>query len=81
MLDARLRRGSRAPVVPTDEHDVGMPFRHPSRNRAHTNFRHQFDADTRMVVGIFQVVDQLRQVLNRVNVMMGRRRDQTHPRR
>jgi hypothetical protein len=40
---------------------------------------HQLDVDTRLRVGVLQVVDQLRQILDRVDIMMRRRRNQSHP--
>ena len=33
------------------------------------------------MIGVFQVVDQLRQIFDRIDIMVGRRRNQTHPRR
>jgi hypothetical protein len=49
-------------------------------DRADAGLGHQLDADARRRVDLLQVVDQLRQVLDRVDVVVGRRRDQAHPR-
>jgi hypothetical protein len=73
MLDTCLRRGARAAIVPTDEHDVGMPLRHASRNGTHADFRYQLDANARMVVGIFEIMDELRQVLDGIDIVVWRR--------
>jgi hypothetical protein len=64
MLDTRLRRGARAAIMPTDEHDVGMPLRHTSRNGTHADLRYQLDANARLVVGVFEIMDELRQILD-----------------
>ena len=41
---------------------------------------HQLHADSRLRIDRPQVVDQLRQVLDAVDIMMRRRRNQHHPR-
>ena len=81
VLDAGLRRGARAAVVAADEHHVGMGLGHAGGDGAHAHFGHQLHADARLVVGVLQVVDQLRQVLDRINVMVRRRGDQADARR
>src|SRR5262249_55668054 len=43
------------------------------------DFRHQLDAYARIAVGVLEVVYQLGKVLDRVDVVMRRRRDQAHP--
>ena len=45
---------------------------------SHTGFGYQFYGDSCLGVGIFQIVDQLRQILNGINVVMRGRRDQGH---
>ena len=81
MLDARQRRRPRAPVVAADQHPVRARLGHARRHRPHPQFRHQLHADLRLVVRAAQVVDQLRDVLDRIDVVMRRRRDQGHARR
>ena len=80
VLDARLRRGAGAAVVAADEHHVGMPFRHAGGNRAHADLGHQLDADARVRVGVLQVVDELRQIFDRIDVVVRRRGNQAHAR-
>ena len=46
-------------------------------NCADTLLAHELDADVCLVVGHLEISDQLSQVLDRVNVMMRRWRDQT----
>ena len=59
MLDACLRRRTGPAVVAADQHDVRMAFGHTGGDRANADFRYQLDADTRVVVGVFKIVNQL----------------------
>src|SRR6185369_3933466 len=65
-----------AAVVAADEHDVGVPFGDAGGDRADADLRDELYADARIVVRIFKIVDQLRQVLDRIDVVVRRRRDQ-----
>jgi len=56
---------------------VGLALGNAGGNRADANLTDQLDADVRLGSDIFQVVNQLRQVFNRINVVVWRRRDQT----
>ena len=49
---------------------------HAAGNGADAGGGHQFDCDLRLLVGALQVVDQLGQILDGINVVVGRRRDQ-----
>ena len=80
MLDRTPRRGAGAAVMAADQDHVGLGLGYARRDRADADLGHQLDADARAVVGILEVVDQLGQVLDRVDVVMGRRRDQSHAR-
>ena len=77
MLDAGLRRGARAAVVAADQHHVRMGLGHAGRDRADADFGHQLHADARVMVGVLQIVDQLRQIFDGINVVVRRRRNQT----
>ena len=79
MFDARLRGRPRAAVVAADQNDIGMALGDPCRDRAHAHLRHQLHVDAGVVVGVLEVVDQLRQIFDRVDVMVRRRRDQADP--
>ena len=76
VLDRGQRRGAGAAVVTADQHDVRVRLGHAGGDRADADFGHQLHADARVAVGVLQVVDQLRQVLDRIDVVMRRRRDQ-----
>src|SRR5690606_17160217 len=74
--DRRLGRSPRAAVVPADEDDVRLALRHARGDGADADLRHQLHADARAGVGVLQVVDELRQVLDRIDVVVRGRRDQ-----
>ena len=76
VLDRGERRGAGAAVVAADQHDVGLGLGHAGGDRADADLGDQLDADAGAVVGVLQVVDQLRQILDRVDVVVRRRRDQ-----
>ena len=80
MADAAERRSARAAGIAGDQHHIGMRLGDPGRNRSHAHLGHQLDRDARARVDVLQVVNQLRQVFDRINVVMRRRRNQAHPR-
>ena len=81
MFDARQRRSAGPAVITADQDHIGMRLGDSGGNGAHAHFGHQLDADPGVVVGVLQIVNQLRQILDGVNVMMRRRRNQAHARR
>ncbi len=78
VLDGAERRCAGAAVVAGDQHHVGMGLGDACGDRADANFRDQLHGDARLRIDVLQVVDQLRQIFNRVNVVMRRRRNQAH---
>jgi hypothetical protein len=72
VLDRRLRRSAGAPVVTADQDHVRVGLGHAGGDGADPDFRHQLHADARVVVRVLEVVDQFREIFNRVNVMMRR---------
>ena len=80
MLDRRPGRGARAAVMAGDHDVVALALGDAGRDRAHADFAHQLDADAGMRRDVLQVVDQLRQILDRIDVVVRRRRDQAHAR-
>ncbi len=81
VLDAGLRRRAGAAVVAADQHHVGVRLGDAGGDGADADLGHQLDADARVAVGVLQVVDQLGQILDRIDVVVGRRRDQADARR
>lgn len=67
-------------IIAADQHDIGVSFGNTRGNRSDADFGHQLDADAGTAVGIFQIVDQLGKILDGVDIMVRRRRDQTDPR-
>ena len=78
VLDRGQRRRAGAAVVTGNQHDVGVRLRHASGDRADADLGDQLDVHARDRVGVLQVVNQLRQVFDRVDVVMRRRRNQRH---
>ena len=76
VLDRRPGRRAGAAVVAGDGDVIGFGLGHTGRHRAHADLRHQLHADRGLRIGVLEVVDQLRQVLDRIDVVMRRRRDQ-----
>ena len=55
-----------------------MRLRHARSDRADADFGHQLHRDARLRIDVLQVVDQLRQIFDRVDVVVRRRRNQAH---
>ena len=81
VADRALRARAGAAAMARDEDRVGVRLGDPGGDGADAGARHQFHADPRRGVDLLEVVDQLRQVLDRIDVVVRRRRDQRHPRR
>ncbi len=60
------------------ENVLSFSFCDTGRNNTNANFRNEFDRDTGLGVGAFEIVDQLCEVLDRVDVVVGWRRDQSN---
>ena len=80
VLDGTDRSSSRSPVVAGDQNHLGPRFGNARGHGANACLGHQFDGYAGVFVSVFQIVDQLGQVLDGVNIMVGRRRDQAHAR-
>src|SRR6202022_4146421 len=55
---------------------VGARFRNARGNRADADFGDELHRYQAVRIDVFEVVDQLRQILDRIDIMMRRRRDQ-----
>ena len=60
---------------------VGLGLRYARSDRAHSDFGHQLDRNTALGLDVLQVVDQLGKILDRIDVVMRRGRNQAHTRR
>src|SRR6185312_731914 len=76
MLERGERRRARAAIMSTDENHVGVRFRHTGRDRSNAHFSDKLDRNTRLRIGVLEVEDQLREIFDRVNIVMWRRRNQ-----
>ena len=66
-------------VITADKDNIGTTFGYARRNRSNANFGYQLNVDFSRGLA-FLVIDQLSQILNRVDIMMRWRRDQTYTR-
>ena len=69
-LDAGPLGGTGAAIMARDEHVVRMALHHSRRNDAHAILRDQLDTDAGAWVAGLEVVDELRQILNGVDVVV-----------
>ena len=80
VLDGGLRRSARTAVEAGDHDVIGLGLGDTGCHRTDTDFGHQLDRDRSLGVGVLQVMDQLRQILDGVDVVVRRRRDQANAR-
>ncbi len=72
MPDRGKRRGARPSVVAADEDDVGMSLGHTGCHGSHAGFGHQLHGNPGLRIHILEVVDELREILNGVDVVVRR---------
>ena len=77
VLDTSPAGGTGTAIVAGDQEMVGLGLRHTGRDDTDTSLGHQLDGNARTRVGALQVVDELLQILNRVDVVVRGRRDET----
>ena len=80
VLDGCERTRARPAVVAGNGHVVRVGLGDPRGDCAHPHLGDQLDRDARLRIGVLQVMDELRQVLDGVDVVVGRRGDQAHAR-
>ena len=81
VLDARERRSAGAAGVAGNENVIGKALGHAGRNRADADFGNQLHADAGRGVAVLQIVDQLLEILDRINIVVRRRADEADARR
>ena len=81
VLEAGERRRARPAVMPRNQHHVRMRLRDAGGDRADPSLGDELDVDARLRIRVLQVVNELRQVLDRIDVVVRRRRNQPDVRR
>ena len=80
IMDGASRSSSCTSVIAGNQNNLCASLCNTSCYSAHTSLRNQFYGNICIFVCIFQVIDQLCQLLNGIDVMMGRRGDQADTR-
>ncbi len=80
ILDGRQRRRARPAGIAADEDFVRMGLGDARRHGTHADFGDELHGDPGVRIGVLQVEDQLREVFDRIDVVVRRRRDQLHAR-
>ena len=78
MFDTGQRRSTRAARVARDQDVIRVRFGDPCCDCPDADFGNQFDADPRCGIRVFQIVNQLRKIFDRIDVMVRWRTDQTN---
>ena len=76
MFDGTQRRSASTAAVAGDEHHICMGLGDACGHSANADLGNQLDRDAGLRVHILQIVDKLRQILDGINIVMRRRRDQ-----
>ena len=80
MLERGQRRRSSSTVMTADQHNVSFCLRHSGCNSSDTHFGNQLDVNTCERVRIFQVMNELLEIFNRIDVMVWRWANETNTR-
>ena len=78
IFDRRGRGRTGTAIMTRNQDHVSLGLGHTSSNRANTRRRHQLDSHLTARVDLLKIIDQLRQILDGIDVVMGRRRNQRH---
>ena len=78
VLDRGERRRAGAAVMTGNQHDVAVRLGHTGGDRADADFRHQLHVHAGDGIRVLQIEDQLREIFDRIDVVMRRRRQQRH---
>ena len=78
MFDRTDRRCTCTTIMPGYQHHIGFCFCNTSSNGTYACFADQFHIDPCAAICIFQIKYQLRQIFNRINIVMRWRRDQSN---
>ena len=80
IMDRASWRCSCTSVISGDQNSLCTGLCYTGCNRTNTRLRNQLYGNIRIFIGVFQVIDQFCQILDRIDIMMWRRRDQADSR-
>ena len=75
MLDGGNGACARTAVVSGNNNMVGLGFGNACGHRSHARFAHELDRNIGLAVGALEVMDELRQIFDRIDVVLRRRRN------
>ena len=78
VFDRGRRAGTRAAIMARNQDHIGLGLGDTSGNRADAGGGDKLDRHLGARVDLLQVIDQLRQILDRIDVVMRRGRNQRH---
>ena len=78
VMDGTFRRRAGAAVIAGDQHAARAGFGNTGGDGAHACLGNQLHGNSGVPVGIFQVKNQLGQILDGIDIMVRRRRNQGH---
>ena len=73
IFDRGGRRGPRAAIMARDQDHIRLSLGHTGRDCAHTGRRHQLHRHLAARIDLLEVIDQLRKVFDRVDIVVRRR--------
>src|SRR5262249_49021605 len=72
MFDAGLWRSSSPAVMAADQNHICMTFGNARCNGSDTDFRTKLYANARVMIGVLEIMDQLRQIFDGIDVVVRR---------
>ena len=76
MMNGAVRGSPGAAVITRNQNHLGAGFGNPAGNCSDALLADKLYRDPCVTVCVFQIIDQLRKIFDRIYVMMRRRRDQ-----
>ena len=80
IVDRASRCRTCTTVITGDQDNLCTGLGNTGSDCSDTGLGYQLDRNSRIFIGIFQIIDQLRQILDRIDIVMRRRRDQGYTR-
>ena len=72
MMDGICRSSARTTIITGDQNNLCARLCNTSSNRADTSFGYKLYGDTCICICIFTIIDQLCQILDRIDIVMWR---------